>query len=39
VPKFFITITAHGSAAAGNRWTGDLTVIQGVSEAALANFL
>jgi hypothetical protein len=39
VPKFFITITAHGSAGAGNRWTGDLTVIQGVSEAALANFL
>jgi hypothetical protein len=39
VPKFFITITAHGSAGAGNRWTGDMTVIQGVSEAALANFL
>jgi hypothetical protein len=38
VPKFFITITAHGSAAAGNRWTGDLTVIEGISQAALANF-
>lgn len=37
--SFFITITAYGSAGAGNRWTGDLTLIEGVSEAALANFL
>lgn len=38
-PSFYITITAYGSPGAGNRWTGDLTVIESVSEAALANFL
>lgn len=37
--SFYITITAYGSAGAGNRWTGDLTVIENVSEAALASFL
>lgn len=38
-PSFFITITAYGSPGAGNRWTGDLTVIEGVSPDALAAFL
>lgn len=37
-PSFFITITAYGSAGAGNRWTGDLTVVEQVSQAVLANF-
>lgn len=37
--RFYITITAYGSAGAGNRWTGDLTVIENLSEQALANFL
>jgi hypothetical protein len=38
-PQFYITITAYGSPGAGNRWTGDLTVIENVSQQALANFL
>ena len=38
-PSFFITITAYATAGAGNRWTGDLTVVENVSQQALANFL
>lgn len=38
-PTFYITITAYGSAGAGNRWTGDLTVIEGLSDEALRSFL
>lgn len=38
-PTFYITITAYGSPGAGNRWTGDLTVIEGLSDDALRSFL
>ena len=37
-PSFFVTITAYAPAAAGDRWIGSFTVIEGVSQAALANF-
>lgn len=37
-PSFYITITAYGSPGAGNRWTGDLTIIEQVSQAVLATF-
>lgn len=38
-PTFFLTFTAFASAAAGFRWVGNATLLEGVSEEALRNFL
>lgn len=38
VPTFFLTITIY-TGGAGFRWVGDGTIIEGLSEEALRNFL
>ena len=36
--SFYVVVTAYAPAAAGDRWIGSFNVIEGVSQAALANF-